>query len=59
MADHDVIVIGASAGGITALRRLFQALPADLPAAIAVVQHTGADSPGMLDRLFESTRPAR
>lgn len=34
-----VIVIGASTGGPRALQRVLSELPADLPAAVAVVQH--------------------
>ncbi|QFZ19602.1 chemotaxis protein CheB [Saccharothrix syringae] len=40
MAGHDVVVIGASAGGLTALRRLLADLPAGLPASVLVVVHT-------------------
>jgi two-component system, chemotaxis family, protein-glutamate methylesterase/glutaminase len=36
---RDVIVIGASAGGVEALIQLFSSLPGDLPASIAVVIH--------------------
>lgn len=36
---RDVIVIGASAGGVEALMRLFSSLSADLPVRIAVVIH--------------------
>ncbi|GEO04846.1 chemotaxis protein-glutamate methylesterase [Adhaeribacter aerolatus] len=41
---HNIIVIGTSAGGMEALCRLVEPLPADLPAAIFVVQHLAADS---------------
>jgi two-component system, chemotaxis family, protein-glutamate methylesterase/glutaminase len=36
---RDVIVIGASAGGVETLGRLLSALPPGLPAIVAVVQH--------------------
>lgn len=36
---RDIVVIGASAGGVEALSRLFARLPARLPAALAVVLH--------------------
>ncbi|HKN87681.1 MAG TPA: chemotaxis protein CheB, partial [Nitrospiraceae bacterium] len=36
---RDLIVIGASAGGVEALTELFSSLPIDLPASIAVVIH--------------------
>ena len=36
-----VIVIGSSAGGVEALCSLVRALPADLPAAVFIVQHIG------------------
>jgi two-component system chemotaxis response regulator CheB len=41
---HSVIVIGASAGGVEALKRVAGDLPADLPAAVFVVLHVGAAS---------------
>jgi two-component system chemotaxis response regulator CheB len=36
---HDIIVVGASAGGVEALATLARGLPADLPAALFVVLH--------------------
>lgn len=39
MAHHDIVVIGASTGGVEALTRLVRALPAGLPASLFVVCH--------------------
>ncbi len=39
MPRRDIVVIGASAGGVSALIDLVATLPADLPAAIFVVMH--------------------
>ncbi|MBV9189588.1 MAG: chemotaxis protein CheB [Betaproteobacteria bacterium] len=44
MAKKDIIVVGASAGGMGALEKLVAGLPADFPAAIFVVWHL---SPGV------------
>ena len=38
---RDVVVIGASAGGVLALKRLFAALPASFSAIVGVVLHRG------------------
>ncbi len=43
MATKDIVVIGASAGGMEALQKLVAPLPRDLPASIFVVWHL---SPG-------------
>jgi len=45
---HDIIVIGASAGGVEALRELVKALTADFPAAILIVLHIPAYSASAL-----------
>src|SRR5947209_1511112 len=45
---RDIVVIGGSAGAITALRELLAALPAPFPAAIVVVVHISPDSPPLL-----------
>ena len=37
--NRNIVVIGASAGGVEALRCLFRSLPSDLPAAFVVVLH--------------------
>lgn len=47
-----VVGIGASAGGLDALERLFQALPADTGAAFVVVQHLSPDHKSMMDNLL-------
>jgi two-component system, chemotaxis family, protein-glutamate methylesterase/glutaminase len=44
----DMVVIGASAGGIEALRVLVGRLPADLPASLFIVLHTSPEAPSML-----------
>jgi len=48
MANHDIITIGASAGGVEALIKLVAGLPADLPASVFIVQHMAAESRGEL-----------
>ena len=48
MPGHDIIVIGASAGGVEALETLIRGLPPRLPAAIFVVLHIPAQSPSLL-----------
>lgn len=52
MTTHDIIVIGASAGGIETCERLLDRLPADLPAAIMIVQHLHPEHPSRLDHIL-------
>ncbi|MCC6453768.1 MAG: chemotaxis protein CheB [Caldilineaceae bacterium] len=52
MNDYAVVVIGTSAGGTAALPELVGQLPADLPAAIFVVQHLYAEAVTILPRLL-------
>ncbi len=47
-----VVAIGASAGGLDALERLFGALPADSGAAFVVIQHLSPDHKSMMDNLL-------
>jgi two-component system, chemotaxis family, protein-glutamate methylesterase/glutaminase len=49
----DIIVVGASAGGIEALRVLAGGLPADFPASLFVVLHTSPESPAMLADILD------
>jgi len=49
---RDIVTIGASAGGIEALIRLFDKLPADLAATIAVVIHRPAYYVSVLDQIL-------
>ncbi|MGY3444767.1 MULTISPECIES: chemotaxis protein CheB [unclassified Bradyrhizobium] len=48
MHNHDIIVIGGSAGATAPLRDILGRLPADLPAAIFVVLHIPAHGIGIL-----------
>ena len=57
MQTKHLVVIGASSGGIEALRDLVKNLPADFPAAIAVVLHTSPDSPGVLPGILSRAGP--
>lgn len=56
MPAHDVIVIGASSGGVDALQRLVRDLSPDLPAALFVVLHIGAQ-PSVLPELLSRAGP--
>ena len=48
MANRDIVVIGASAGGLEALSALVSLLPSDLPAAVFVAVHVQPTDPGFL-----------
>ena len=54
MPGKDIVVIGASAGGIEALRSLVAALPADFAASVFIVLHTSSSAPGVLDRILNA-----
>jgi two-component system, chemotaxis family, protein-glutamate methylesterase/glutaminase len=49
-----VIAIGASAGGIDALKVLVAALPTDLEASVLIVLHLAPTSPGRLPQIIGS-----
>jgi two-component system chemotaxis response regulator CheB len=51
---RDIVVIGASSGGIAALLELVKSLPRDFPAPIFVVQHVPPDSPSILAPMLDA-----
>jgi two-component system chemotaxis response regulator CheB len=55
---YELVVVGASAGGLHAVRTLLRDLPADIGVAVAVAQHRSADSMrGSLESILqEQTR---
>ena len=53
MTGHDIIVIGASAGGVEALTQLVGGLPEDLAASIFVVLHIPANSTSILAKILD------
>lgn len=53
MSTRDIIVIGASAGGIEALSTIVRQLPADLPAALFVVVHFPGNATSVLPQILE------
>src|SRR3954447_1871614 len=57
MRSKHIVVIGASAGGLEALRAIVGALDPDFAAPICVVLHTSPQSPGLLDGIL--TRPGK
>lgn len=52
MPQRDVIVIGASSGGVEALTTLLGALPDDLPASVFVILHVPPDLPSYLPAIL-------
>lgn len=52
MLGHDIIVIGASAGGVEALSRLVKTLPENLPAALFIVLHIPSYGTSVLPQIL-------
>jgi two-component system, chemotaxis family, protein-glutamate methylesterase/glutaminase len=57
MPMKQIVAIGASAGGIDALRSLVGGLPVDYPVPICVVVHTAPESPGVLGDILNRAGP--
>jgi two-component system, chemotaxis family, protein-glutamate methylesterase/glutaminase len=55
LADHQrVVVIGASAGGLEAIKKLIQSLPSDFSAPIFIVWHMSPDIQGIIPRVLNN-----
>lgn len=52
-AGFEIVVVGASAGGLRALTELLSALPADFPLAILIVQHLDRRHRSLLAEILE------
>jgi two-component system chemotaxis response regulator CheB len=50
-----IVVIGASAGGIDALRSLLARLPPHFPAPICIVLHTASEAPGLMAQILANS----
>lgn len=57
MSARDIVVVGASAGGVPALLDLASGLPEKLPAALFVAVHSSAESPGALPAMVGRAGP--
>ena len=53
MALKNIIVIGASAGGVTALRDVVRGLPPDFDASVFIVLHISRDVPSLLAEILQ------
>ena len=54
-AVDPVVGVGASAGGVAAVREVLDALPADFPASLVVVLHLMPDHPSYLAEILRRT----
>jgi two-component system chemotaxis response regulator CheB len=57
MAGHDIVVIGASMGGVEVLTRLVRALPPGLPASLFVVCHFPPGGRSVLPEILSRSGP--
>jgi two-component system chemotaxis response regulator CheB len=57
MLGRDIIVVGASSGGVEALIRIVAALPPDLPAAMFIVLHRPRVGPNLLAQILQNVSP--
>ncbi|HEY0711148.1 MAG TPA: chemotaxis protein CheB [Polyangia bacterium] len=57
MTGIEMVVVGASLGGLTAVRKILSALPADFRPAVAIVQHRRADADSHLPEILAASTP--
>src|SRR5689334_56419 len=58
-SEFHVVGIGASAGGLDSLERLFAQLPTDTGMAFVVLQHLSPDFKSLMDELLSRRTPLR
>lgn len=59
MAKKDIVVVGASAGGMEALQKLVSHLPPDLPAALFIVWHLSPGAKSILPQILSRAGPLK
>lgn len=52
MPGKEIVVVGASAGGLEAMKELVGKLPRNFPASVFIVWHTAPDAPGVLPKIL-------
>ena len=57
MTPKQLVVVGASAGGLEALRGLVSGIPETFPGTICIVLHTSPESPGILADILGRSGP--
>ena len=51
-ARHELVILAASAGGIEAISKILDALPASFPTPIAVLLHRSPTAPSVLEKIL-------
>ena len=51
-ARHELVILAASAGGIEAISKVLDTLPASFPTPIAVLQHRSPTAPSVLEKIL-------